>query len=199
MGEYFLIRRAVLGDIHCCVKLIIMAMGNTVKLIFGSRERGQQVLEYLFRHKNNRFSHEFVGVIDFKGQVVGMILGYPGHMLLPLSIRTFLLILREYSTQGLLGSLKTIPMAFVQEGEREEFCIISLAVFPEYSGQGLGRKLLEWAEKEAKGSGLKGCSLLVEGENKRAIVFYENSGYRVVGKNHCKEDVELYRMVKTFF
>ena len=68
----------------------------------------------------------------------------------------------------------------VKEAETEEYFINSLAVSPNFQGQGVGTHLLSFVESKAAISGLGKCSLTVEIENRKAISLYEHLGYRIV-------------------
>lgn len=53
-----------------------------------------------------------------------------------------------------------------------------LAVLPEYQNNGLGSKLLTFAEEQARTKKFKKISLLTSKNNVNAIRFYERNGYR---------------------
>ena len=55
--------------------------------------------------------------------------------------------------------------------------ITSVAVRPEYRGQGIGTVLVSQAETIARVRGLKKINLEVRLDNKKAISFYEGHGY----------------------
>ena len=55
--------------------------------------------------------------------------------------------------------------------------IVSVAVRPEYRGQGIGTVLVSQAENLARARGLKKLKLEVRQDNQKAISFYEGHGY----------------------
>jgi ribosomal protein S18 acetylase RimI-like enzyme len=59
--------------------------------------------------------------------------------------------------------------------------ITSVAVRPEYHGQGIGTVLVRQAENIAQSRGLKKMHLEVRQDNQKAINFYEGHGYTRVG------------------
>ncbi len=61
--------------------------------------------------------------------------------------------------------------------------LYSIAVAPEHAGRGLGRQLLEVAEKTAYGHGRLFLRLEVREDNARAIALYESRGYRRFGRH----------------
>jgi ribosomal protein S18 acetylase RimI-like enzyme len=56
----------------------------------------------------------------------------------------------------------------------------SLAVFPGYTGRGLGQQLIDAAHELFRASGHTLCYLMVSGFNADARRFYERNGYRAV-------------------
>ena len=57
-----------------------------------------------------------------------------------------------------------------------------LYVRQKYLGQGLGKKLMAWAEEQFAAHNATEIYISVFSENPRAIRFYENHGYRKVGE-----------------
>ncbi len=57
-----------------------------------------------------------------------------------------------------------------------------LSVLSRYRKRGIGRALMEEAEKRAVGSGYKNLSLSVRIELKKQQSYYENMGYRIVSE-----------------
>ena len=60
--------------------------------------------------------------------------------------------------------------------------LASVAVAPEAAGQGLGRALLQAAERAAAARGLAAMRLEVRADNGRAARLYETAGYRPIGR-----------------
>ena len=65
-----------------------------------------------------------------------------------------------------------------------EFKIESLAVAAEARGQGIGTRLLNEAERYARGQGYAVLSLDVVDTNERAFQLYERLGFETVGREH---------------
>lgn len=59
--------------------------------------------------------------------------------------------------------------------------IISIAVSPEFRGQGLGRKLLDEVSENLRKAGATSILLQVEATNTTAINLYESSGFKKTG------------------
>ena len=56
--------------------------------------------------------------------------------------------------------------------------ILSVAVYPEFRGRGLARRLIAHAVTLARETGAKGLSLVVEDTNEGAIALYTGQGFR---------------------
>ena len=65
--------------------------------------------------------------------------------------------------------------------------VYHLAVDPEFSGKGLGNKLMDEAEKRLKTRGMDRPTLFVEEENGQVIEFYKKRGWFVLYKVFCME------------
>lgn len=71
---------------------------------------------------------------------------------------------------------KKIPIKLSEKN----FGILSIAVYPEYQGKGIGKELLGQAEFTASQQGFDKVNLSVGVDNEKAIRFYRNSGYKEV-------------------
>lgn len=58
--------------------------------------------------------------------------------------------------------------------------IEQLLVAPHHEGEGVGRRLLEYAEGYAISTGANAVQVVVEGDNRRALDFYRRSGFQPV-------------------
>jgi len=113
------------------------------------------------------YTNAYVAIDD--DAITGMLLGYQ----LP----------NPYET----GSLDEIPSVVRPLVELESLVpgswyVNAVATEPEYRGQGVGRKLMEWAEQVARSSGAGALSLIVAEENAGAKRLYEKLGYQVIAR-----------------
>lgn len=60
-------------------------------------------------------------------------------------------------------------------------CVVTIALYQEFWGLGLGRQMLELVLKEAKNRGFEQAELEVADGNDRAIALYESLGFRRFG------------------
>ncbi len=80
-----------------------------------------------------------------------------------------------------------LPPMFVPFQELENLAcgswyLNALAVHPRYRGHGLGRRLLDAAEKVARDQGCERLSLILFDRNNRARRLYERSGHREIAR-----------------
>ncbi len=64
---------------------------------------------------------------------------------------------------------------------KDEMLVDYIAIHPDYRGKGIGSKLLKFGEEQARGNKeITTYSLMVIGQNQRAIKLYEKLGFKVV-------------------
>ena len=66
--------------------------------------------------------------------------------------------------------------------EPDNVLIYSVAIKPEYQKQGLGRRLLAWAEQQAVQDGYKSIRLYTNERFEDNILLYKHLGYQEIGK-----------------
>ena len=64
----------------------------------------------------------------------------------------------------------------------------AIAVLPEYRGKGLGRQLLDVADRQAASRAVNEVSLIVADRNEGARRLYERSGFRETARRPCIHD-----------
>jgi ribosomal protein S18 acetylase RimI-like enzyme len=192
MTHAITIRRAEQNDSAQVARLVYLTMGIEADWLFGHIKSHPtlQVLADLFRRKENRVSHTLAHLAISDGQVVGLLLAYPGDLLSHLNWMTGWYLL------NILGVSATIRLALIQsaygnlkETEADEFYVSNLAVFPTHEGQGIGSRLMAFAEELALASGFQKCSLIVAFGHEPARLLYEYLGYKIVNthlSNHPK-------------
>jgi ribosomal protein S18 acetylase RimI-like enzyme len=205
MNERITIRRATPQDATTAAELIAVSMGRFGDCALGFGDHGRMLyhLARLFRHKGGRLCHDACWLAVIDERPAGVLLAYPGRQYGP---RTFRMSLQVFRAYGLAGGLRLIawsfPLAAGKETERNEFYISNIATAVDEQRQGVGGRLMEWAEKLAGEAGLKKCSLIVELDNLRAQRFYHKLGYAIIETYHTPRLAEKYhtagyhRMVK---
>lgn len=148
-------------------------------LAFGSRDKAISIIRRLFAKPGNPMSFEHTTVAELKGQVIGI---------LTVADRTI-----EARTQPQMGAellricgplplLARLPIhlrlqrltRLAQDGE---LCIEDIAVAPQVRGKGIGRLLMQQAERLARRKSYTLISLYVLRDNLPAIGFYRRLGY----------------------
>lgn len=206
------IRPAGFADARVGAHLAHISMGRLADFLLGldlkEPTRAREVLEGLFMRKNNRFSYQFACVAEISdqvagGHVVGLLLSYPGEILMRLAFPMAGHLLSIYGLPRMFRFLQhALPLAGIEEAKRDEYFIHIVAVLPEFQGRGVGTRLLSYAEDMARAGGLNKCSLNVEIGNTRARGLYERLGYRVAKTvrvrrlSQCTGCEGFHRMVK---
>ncbi len=194
MNSSVLLRPARPSDAAIAASLLHLSMGRTVDL-FAEDGESEKLLSALFVRAGNRFSHQFGAILEAEGKVVGLLLAYPAGRMPMLDLTTGLHLFLFLGFRKMLRLVqRMIPMMDVHEAERGEFYIGNVAVQPEFQGRGFGTRLISFAEEQARGSGLKRCSLIVDANNGTALHLYQKIGYRIVFSGKHKSD--YHRMVK---
>ncbi|MDA7882111.1 GNAT family N-acetyltransferase [Akkermansiaceae bacterium] len=123
-----------------------------------------------------------------------------GHLYQPEDLQAFLT--KVYSEEAIAKELNNPDLHFQVLAHEEDFIgfakigpvhvpvenfapgameLWQLYVRQEFIGQGLGRKLMAWAEEQFKAHRASEIYVSVFSENERAIQFYESHGFRKVG------------------
>ncbi len=127
------------------------------------------------RPEQASFSYRNAQIVEAGHRVVGTLIGYP----LP-------------DTPEPIDP--AMPAMFVPLQELENIAcgtwyVNVLAVFDEHRGQGIGTRLLSFADGVASDLSLKGLSIIVSDGNSGARRLYESCGYRLVAQRQMvKED-----------
>ena len=147
----------------------------------GSAERGRQALSAYFSLPGNRFSYEFANLAAVDDEPAALLLAFPGELFGRLNRRTLWQMLRIYSLPEVIEFFRrALILKDEEEVARDEFYVAHLAVRADFRRRGLGKLLLEHAQKLAARNGLRKVSLLAELENTGAIALYERFGFTTV-------------------
>lgn len=183
MARRFVVRPATPADAQAVASLIHMTMGQFADYLFGAGNPTEaiEVIGKLFVQPLNRFSYQFADIVDVDGKVTSVLLSYPGRIMNRLDL---LMGKQLWSIYGALGFVRLVrrvlSLTFVREARTDEYFINTLAVFPDFQGQGIGTQLLSYAENKARKMQCDKCALTVEVSNLRARHLCERVGYRVV-------------------
>ncbi|GCE30076.1 N-acetyltransferase [Dictyobacter alpinus] len=133
-------------------------------------------LEHFFRQDNNRFSYQNIRLAEKSDQVVGLVLSFGGR--------------DEERLNAVAGNW------LVHESEDDEWYVDALAVLKDWGRQGIGTRLLQAAEQQARHHHYAKIALHVAQENQQALDMYEHLHY-VVTRQTTLYQRPYVRMVKT--
>ena len=119
-------------------------------------------LQHYFREVSNRFSYQFIQVAEQRSEVVGLVLSFGGR--------------EEERLNAAVG------WPLEREAEKDEWYVDALAVFTNWGRKGIGTRLLQAAEQQARQRRYPKIALNVAPENKQALSLYHRLQYVVTGK-----------------
>ena len=119
-----------------------------------------------YEREDSVFSYKNCVVAELEGKIVGMIVAFP----------------MEVDEDSPDTEIDPVLLPYSKLEEDNSFYICGMAVFPEYRGLGLGTRMLELAETQAKKRGFQKLSLIVFEQNQGAKRLYERHGYREVAR-----------------
>lgn len=183
------IRQAEPDDAKYVAPLIYDAIREIANRLTGQSDYNQIIdeLETLFTHTDNRHSYlnTYVAVNIETTDIAGILVVYSG-----LDGRKL-----DKSLEQRLKS-KNAPVTTIEiEAHDDEFYVDTICVHDSARGQGIGTKLLNFAEQVAKSKGFSKISLNVEIQKEQARNLYERVGY-VITEPWTIIDEPFYHMVK---
>lgn len=190
----FLIREGKPEDAPAISRIIQMAMHKEgCMALVGSEERFpllDKTFTILATRPDSQYSYlNTIVAEDCEGRIAGAIVSYDGALLHPLR-RAFVEVANEIT-----GS-KFIEEEMDLETSDDEIYLDSLAVFPEYRGKGLAKRLIEAALTSHAHSG-KPFGLLCAPGNDDAYRLYERLGFRETGLRPFA-GIKMHRMIQYF-
>ena len=176
------VRAASPQDAHIAAKLLHAAFPgfSTYGPGLNNDERARTIYENIFRFPKHRFSVDYHEVAEIKGAKAGMIVHFPARVRGKANWKLGLLLLRWYRMKGkMLIFRRLFPMVFLEESKRKDYIISNLAVLPRFQRQGVGKRLVKAAEKQARAEGCDRMVVMVSILNGNARKFFEALGYKV--------------------
>ena len=133
-------------------------------------------LEHFFRQDGNRFSYQNIQVAEQSSEVVGLVLSFGGR--------------DEARLNAAVGSW------LEREAEDDEWYVDALAVFRNWGRKGIGTRLMQSAEQQARQHHYPKIALYVAQGNKQALDLYAHLHYVVTQQTFLYQRPHV-RMVKT--
>ena len=192
------IRQGKPEDAYHFVELDLISAPEYLPYVLGSKVR--DILRNMFLDKANWFSHRHTYFVEVDNQTAGMGLAYSYEHKKEEEPHT-----GELMVKWLEGSVFTElpdPRNFEIVGliEEADYYINDMGVYAKFRGLGLGTRLFERIEKQARTMGSKRIVLDVEIDNARAIKLYERLGYRIESRSFIiraiLKNFEFFKMVK---
>jgi ribosomal protein S18 acetylase RimI-like enzyme len=133
-------------------------------------------LKYFFRREGNRFSYQNILVAEQNAEVVGLVLSFGGR------------------DEARLNA--AVANWLEREAEDDEWYVDALAVFENWGRKGIGSRLLQAAEEQARRHRYPKIALNVAQGNKEALDMYAHRGYVATRQTLLYQRPHI-RMVKT--
>ena len=176
------IRPADPDDAVLASRLIYLSMNELADYLFGGINLSvDEILSGLFSASGNRFSCEISDIAECDGETTGLLVSFPGWEISRRNIWTGVELFKLYGLTNFMRLfMRALSIAQGEESRRDEYYLANMAISPDFQGRGIGSGLLTHAERKAKDTGLKKCSLIVDTENSSARRLYERFGYHVM-------------------
>lgn len=188
------IRPASKSDVSIWYELLIMS-SPSLEQIFG-----EKTLKRMFIAGGNLFSRELTTFIDVDGSPAAMMLGYNWRAKRKYDLPTGYQVLTGLKF-SIVDKLPAMLRCLGNIGvvNSHEFFISNLAVIPEFRSAGLGKMLLDEAERLALECGAKYISIEVEQVNGVALKLYQKSGFQIEKEASVNigERKHFYRLLKS--
>ena len=159
-----LIRSATKSDCSEIARLYSIASDGVANYVWSTlAEENEDIFEVgkrRYERKGTAFSYENCTVVEFEGEVVGMLVAFPMHCDNN----------EPPETDPVLAPYSALE-------EDNSYYVCGIAMFPQYRGRGIGSELMSLAEKHAMRKGYAKISLVVFEENSAAKKLYERLGY----------------------
>jgi ribosomal protein S18 acetylase RimI-like enzyme len=132
-------------------------------------------LQRLFREEGNRFSYQYIQVAEQSTNVVGLVLSFAGR--------------DEKQLNAAVG------WQLECEAEDDEWYVDALAVFTDWGRKGIGTRLMQAAEQQARQQHYAKIALNVAKDNIQALSLYQRLHY-VTTQETFHYNQHYVRMVK---
>lgn len=197
MCEEVSIKTAELNDAEDFVNLVLRSAPLLFPVLY--EDRLKDILRKLFIRDHNLFNFQHTYFAEISGKKVGMILGYDWKVKKQENLQTGLLLLKYMG----FDFIKRIHL-FMKVNDAlgwifdREYYISNVAVYPEYSGMGIGTSLIVKIENEARMNEIEKVGLDVEVENAGAIRLYKRLGYTIIKKTSIKLYGQLFQFCRLY-
>ncbi len=198
--QNILIRKGRPEDAHHFSELVVLTSPAMFPIVFGSSVK--KVMKNLFPHKRHYYSFDRCFFAEINGKVAGMAQLHKLVIRKGQTARLSFLLLKYLKWRLLAKAINLLKLDRLIKDIACNDCYLSnVSVYPEFRSFGIGTKLLEAVEEEAKSIGKKRVVLHAETHNRRAINLYERLGYKIESKSSPMKIrnrlFESFKMVKS--
>ncbi len=182
MSNSLSLRPATPEDAEAAAPLIYSTMGTLGDYLFGrpGPEGTIRVLASLFREPGHILSYQYSTLAEAEGTIAGIAQEIPEAELSKATLGLVRSIIKVCGWKAAAGlAWRGFPLAFEGDAEPGELYVNTLAVGSAFRKRGIGRALLEDAERRARSLNIPTCSLSVMLHNTEAFIFYQRVGYRI--------------------
>lgn len=194
-----LIHPAQPGDAEFVAEMVYLSMGKMADYLF-ENARGPVItlIHNLVTRNAGRFGSGIAFVAEADGRSLGVMVSFEGARLDALNLAV---IPHLFPVTGTVSALRFLWRGFGlpggREAEKDEYYVSNVGVPSSAQGQGIGSRLLAYAEQTGQSAGLKKCALVVGLYNRNALRLYQRLGYRIVETvQHPSGFLGYHRMVK---
>lgn len=177
------IRRAKIEDAEEAVDLICMAWQECAGVLAGTSNKAEikSIVGNFYRQPRNVLSYQYIDVAEGENGIAGLVLSFPWDFSKRLNKPIIEKLPDIYQSNESDFNNKVIPMIKTNEAKPNEYYVDSIAVYPQYRGNGIASGLLNVAKMKSLTYRFNKMSLVVKPENKAAIGLYKKHGYAVRG------------------
>jgi len=180
--QNILVRKGRPEDAHHFSELVVLTSPAIFPIVFGSGVK--KVMKNLFPHKRHYYSFDRSFFAEINGKVAGMAQLHKLITRKGQAVRLSFLLLKYLKWRLLAKAVNLLKFDhLIKDVARNDCYLSNVSVYPEFRSFGIGTKLLEAVEEEAKSVGKKRVVLHAETHNTRAISLYERLGYKIESKS----------------
>lgn len=166
------IRPAKVDDAPIIAQAIALAIGDPIGLSAYCGEEYLAVLTEIARTRRTQYCWQNSIIAEVDGVAAGVVVGYDGAQLE---------VLREGTLAVIREQTGRVPV-MTDETEAGEYYLDCVAVFEQFRGCSIGRKLIDVLCRKASEKGIEKVGLLVDFDNPRAERLYAKMGFERVGE-----------------
>jgi ribosomal protein S18 acetylase RimI-like enzyme len=176
MSQDYLIRPARRTDARQIAELVVISSDGIANIEWEQQAREEScdpldIGERICQIPQHGYSYKSTTIVELNGVTAGMLLSFP----MPDSSPRNPANRPDISDENVFA-----PYIYLEEPNSWYIC--GVAFYPEHRGQGLGTKLMDLANKQAKANRNNKLSLLAFEENTGSVRLYERLGYEVVDR-----------------